>query len=290
MTIEQPIFILGNIRSGTTILYDLLAVHPDVCWFSNYSNRFRQRAFIPLVHRLLDVPLVGRNLKLRIARNRRPRISVPWPDEGDEIYHAYAGFGAVRDGLETDITESMESRLKEKITHHLRYTGKIRFLSKETANNRRIGLLLKMFPDSYFVHVIRDGRAVAASTLKVPWWNSTHIWWLGYTAEEWERRGKQPIELAGLYWQRTVQEIRRQGALLGDRYMELRYEELVPSTRQVMKGLANFAGLTVTDGFLDLLPETLPDQNYKWRAQLSEDQKEALHRAVGEFLAELGYH
>jgi hypothetical protein len=212
VTIEKPIFIVGNIRSGTTILYDLAAVHPDVCWFSNYSNRFPKNAYIPLTHRLLDMPLVGRGIKHRIARNNRPKIGVPWPDEGDDIYHGHAGFGAVRDGVETTLSADMERKLKDKIIQHLRFSGKDRFLSKETANNRRIELLNKMFPDAFFVHLIRDGRAVAASTLKVSWWNDTHIWWLGYTAAEWERRGKAPIELAGLYWRRTVEEIRRQKA------------------------------------------------------------------------------
>jgi hypothetical protein len=289
MEISKPIFILGNIRSGTTILYNLMSVHPDVCWFSNYTNRRPGAGPVALAHRLLDVPGLGTRFKKAIARNVRPGVSIPWPDEGDDIYHAYSGFGKSKDGLETVFTGRMESKLRTAIRNHLKYTGKARFLSKETANNRRIELLNTMFPDACYIHMIRDGRAVASSTLRVPWWNDTHIWWLGFTASAWEKNGKEPIELAALYWQRTVEEIWDKRGLFVDRYIEARYEDLVADTKGVIGALISFCGLAPRPEYFDLLPETLPGGNYKWKEQLSEKEKKVLYECVGPFLDTLGY-
>ena len=123
MHIDRPIFILGNIRSGTTILYNLLATHPEVCWFSNYSDRYPNANAVPLLHRLLDLPVLGNHFKTRLI-HRNPSALIPWPHEGDVIYHDYAGFGQGRDGAEETLTDEMERRFKEKIGGHPRLTGK----------------------------------------------------------------------------------------------------------------------------------------------------------------------
>lgn len=287
--IIKPIIILGNIRSGTTILYHLLAVHPEVCWFSNYSNRYPESKRAAYVHRLLDLPLVGTGFKRAIGGNKRPAIPIPWPDEGDDIYHAYSGFGGTRDGLESTLTDDMQQRLRGVIHRHLRCTGKKRFITKQTANNRRIELLHSMFPDAFCVHMIRDGRAVSNSTLRVPWWNDTHVWWLGHKASEWEEQGKEPVELCALYWKRTIEEVRSKKHLFKSRYIEVRYEELVNDTKGVISSIADFCELRRPQAYMNLLPAGLPDSDIKWRKQLTERQKKILYDAVGDFLESLGY-
>ena len=53
MKFNQPIFILGLSRSGTTILYKLLTSHEDTAYFDNYSSKFYKQPylfrFIPLL-------------------------------------------------------------------------------------------------------------------------------------------------------------------------------------------------------------------------------------------------
>ncbi len=39
MNVERPIFILGPPRSGTSLLYKTLAVHPDLAWFNRNFKR-----------------------------------------------------------------------------------------------------------------------------------------------------------------------------------------------------------------------------------------------------------
>lgn len=290
--ISRPIFIVGGIRSGTTVLYNLMAVHQDVCWFSNHSNRHPGIEAWALVSRLLDFPIVGNRLRCAIASYRRDpsRLELrPFPHEGDAIYHAHCGFGGTRDGVETVMTTQMETRFTRSVEAHLRWTGKSRFLSKQTANNRRLGLIDQMFPDAMFVHMIRDGRAVANSTLRMPWWNDTHVWWLGKTVSQWEADGGEPIELAARYWDHTVKEIRRVGETVGKRYLEVRYENLIEDTRGTIAEIMSFCGLRGSAAVTRFAPESLPDMNTKWREQLTGPQQELVQKSVGALLSELGY-
>ncbi|MBV9253816.1 MAG: sulfotransferase, partial [Actinobacteria bacterium] len=37
---EQPLFLVGAPRSGTSLLYKALCLHPDAAYISNWVNRF----------------------------------------------------------------------------------------------------------------------------------------------------------------------------------------------------------------------------------------------------------
>jgi hypothetical protein len=286
MEIEKPIFIVGSGRSGTTILYNCLSVCPEVCWFSNLTARYPRLSKLAVLHRVLEVPFVGDKVKKGIIRSSRFTIR---PSEGGKIYHAYCGFEHARKTTEDDLSEGMECRLKGIIREHLRLTGKSRFLNKQTSNTQRIGLMNRMFPDAYYVHLLRDGRAVANSLFRVAWWSDVDIWWLGYRPPRWKEMGREPIELCALHWRRDVEEILQNKRLFGDRYIEVRYEELVRDTRGVISTIADCCGLNGQEEFHTFLPGTLPNMNYKWERELTAHQKSILNDSIGEFLVQLGY-
>ena len=39
MDLERPVFMVGMPRSGTTIIYEALALHEDLGWFSSFGVR-----------------------------------------------------------------------------------------------------------------------------------------------------------------------------------------------------------------------------------------------------------
>lgn len=286
MVIEKPIFIVGSGRSGTTVFYNFFAIHPEICWFSNYSDRFVNINLMPLLHRILDLPFVGTVAKKAIISRRKLAIK---PSEAQIIYHDYCGFKYSVKSTEDDLNPALEKKFKDLIKRHMLLTGKKRFLNKQTANNQRIRLINKMFSDAYYIHIIRDGRAVANSLLNVSWWDHTDIWWLGEKPYEWTKKGKQPIELCGLNWKRNVEEILKNKGLFEDRYIEVKYEDFILDVKGTMEKIINFCELSYSDYFIKMLPQTLPNMNYKWKNNLNEEQKTILDITLKPFLAQLGY-
>jgi hypothetical protein len=146
-----------------------------------------------------------------------------------------------------------------------------------------------MFKDAYFIHIIRDGRAVSNSLLNVRWWNDFDIWWLGKKAPDWVTEGREPIELCGLHWKRNVEEILKNKVLFEDRYMEIRYEEFVKDVRGTMRIVANFCELSASKKFFEMLPQSLSNMNFKWKENLTEIQKIKLKKTLKGFLNQLRY-
>lgn len=286
MKITKPIFILGSGRSGTTILYHLLAMHPDVYWFSNITNSHPDHSELAIMNRLIDVPIVGKCIKKSMIQT--PTTSLLYPSEGEKIY-SYYNF---KDNQQTlSPTDNLsEDAFKKSIALQLFLTGKKRFLSKRTANTQRLAVIQTLFPDAFYIHIIRDGRAVAYSLLQTPWWKHLPIWWLtGKTPHEWVQKGDDPIRLCALHWQHNVEEIRKQNKHIAPRYLELRYEDIVTDVPGLLKRILTFCMLPFSNTYLYDLPKTLPNMNYKWKNKLTDHQKNILLDTIGPFVRHLGY-
>lgn len=63
--IDQPIFIIGCPRSGTTVALEIMALHPQLAWVSNYINRFPNRLQLSSLNRIYELPKWGKQLYLQ---------------------------------------------------------------------------------------------------------------------------------------------------------------------------------------------------------------------------------
>lgn len=287
--IDRPVFIVGSGRSGTTVLYNLLAGHPQLCWFSNLTDRYPRMPLLPLAHRLLDVPLFGDRMRRNIVQSNRgfPNIR---PVEAERIYHRYCGFIEDRESTLADRDPAVEARFRAQVEKHVRLTGRPRFVTKQTANNQRLDLMMAMFPDARVVHIIRDGRAVASSLHHVRWWRDIAIWWYGgKTAADWETEGHEPIALCARQWLRDTQACRERAGALGERYLEVRYEDLVQSVPEVMGRMLEHCQLNADARYLQSLPVRLDERNDAWKTRLDAHQQSVLADELEPVLTELGY-
>jgi len=289
--IEKSIFIIGTGRSGTTILYDILATHPELAWFSMLSNNHPgSRGWIRF-HKLLETDTLGDYLKSRIitpTRFSRPITYYLRPNEGADIYTTYCGFDDNRRMTEEDYDAEMERKLKGLIEMHLEVTGKRRFMNKRTANTQRIRLIHRMFPNAYYIHMIRDGRAAIASYLNVDWWKDMTAWSMGVKVSDWNKAGKDPVELATKHWRANLEEILSNKSILA-RYMEVKYEDFVKDTWAETKRMTDFCGLSFPENFKRILPKSLPNMNFKWRKQITQEQSKIIDEYGGDLLKQLGY-
>lgn len=288
MNIYKPIFILGSGRSGTTLLYRLLAIHPDVYWFSNITNRYYNYPKLSIFHRLLELPIIGNVFKKKIV-NLRDNQFFLLPNEGEKIYD-YCGFEDYKKTSKKDITLELKNQFSNIVSCHHAHTKKDRFLSKRTANTQRIDLINGLFSDAIFIHIIRDGRAIACSLMKEKWWKDTKLWWRGgKTPKECEKKRFSPVRIAAMHWQKNVKEILQNKSQLHGRYFEVRYEQFVRVPKETIKNILKFCELKPYPKYLQLIPEKLPNMNYKWRKELNPIEKKEVNKILRKTLRELGY-
>ena len=299
--IERPIFFIGMPRSGTTVIFEAFSAHPELAWFSQYFNRLPRFPSVALLSRIVDLDPRLRRRTEASDRGRRPwndlRVG---PSEAVLAWRHYCGTRFPDDFLIDERAPAAERRrLQATVSKLLRYQGKQRFVAKVTGPPR-IGYLTSLFDDALFIHVIRDGRAVVQSLMRVPFWKDTFrlrepAWRNGLTdgeLERWMRLGRSPIALAALEWGAVIRTARREAERLPDgRYQEVRYEDFVSDPHETLDRLLSFCALRRSAYPHEILDSrfSLRDMNRQWRDRLGADELRALDEAIGDLLVEIGY-
>lgn len=166
--------------------------------------------------------------------------------------------------------------------------GKQQWGDKTPRQVMHIPWLAEAFPQSKFVHVIRDGRDVATSLLKAGWVSSF-------------------LEAAHR-WRERVEAGRTTGKALGrERYYELRYEHLVMQPEETLKSLCGWLGLEyvpqmkcyyenaadyiITNWQLhEMATKPIdPSRAYTWKQNLARREIADFESVAGDLLRELDY-
>ncbi len=289
-SIDRPLFLIGTGRCGSSLLLQLLGYHPDVAWMSHYTNRLPGGPAWAAMHRVHKLPGFEDWL---------PHAQGPWVPQATEHYRALrratdGRFTAPRELTAEDCSPHDRERLRALVEGHLRAQGAPRFLMKHTGF-ARIAYLMAAFPDARFVHVERDGRAVAASLTQVDWWSGEAGWGWGPLSEDQRARyresGYHELALAGLYWEVLMDALRTAiAAAPSGHVFTVRYDALVARPAETLADILAFAELTpslVFDRRVAATPMTSDDQ--RWRQRLSGDDVLRLERALAPSLARFGF-
>jgi len=275
------VFIVGCPRSGTTLLQRMVDAHPEIAvvfethwiprWFEKRRGLTPEGYVTPkLVGRLLE----NRRFKhLKIGREDLERLispSEPVP---------YASFV-------TDIFDL-----------HGEVAGKHLVGDKTPAYVRSVPTLHELWPETKFVHLIRDGRDVFLSLKN---WSKT-----GSAAGRFATWAEDPAATTALWWKWNVRLGQEDGNPLGpDLYHEVRYEELVSEPAKACEALCSFLGLPYDEAMLlfhEGRERTDPDLDAKkawrpvtaglrvWESEMSAEEVERFEAAGGDLLDELGY-
>ena len=268
------LFLLGAPRSGTSLLYRCLALHPDAAWINNYHRRLPAVPELAVLDRAAGrLPgLRGRTwfgpdgdsaYRYGSARTALER-AFPQPVEGEPVF---ARRGVLPRGAEPERPGGPACRPERLVSDFARLrraAGAQVVVSKRIAHNLRVPQLAQLFPDARFVVLTRDGRAVARSLLKVDWWATHHVWWYGGTPADWQREGGDPGELALEHWWREVQAIETGLAdVAPERVLRVTYEELVGCPSVTLRRAAAAGGLDPEDRrwWRGLRQVRFPDRN-----------------------------
>lgn len=244
------------------MFYKCLCLHPDTAWISNWAARYPRAPQLAALNRLprrfaalQDRAWFDESGDAYVYGQPRSRLrrAVPAPVEGEPVY-TRAGVSTGDEATAPDAGPA----LRRAVAALTRWGGGRTFISKRIANNRRVASLLGSFPKARFLHVVRDGRAVARSLANVDWWETSVVTWYGGTPADWRAAGRDPVELCARTW---VEELNAVGTGLHRvpeaQRMVVRYEDALADPAAAMAGIARFADLPVDDDWLSRAVERL---------------------------------
>lgn len=275
MTSTRFLFVVGTGRCGSTLLEKILAAHPEVGWVSNLPRRL---ARVARVLPLAQHPIEAYDL---LAQQVSPMLVDP-----------------CRDLTADDAAPWLERRLRRFFDSHAQDEARPVFMHKFTGWPRA-RLLAAVFPDARFVHVYRDGRSVANSYLQVSWWRGYRgvpEWSFGDLSEEerreWEATDHSWTYLAGFEWKRLMGAFEAARAEIGpERWLDLRYEDLVARPKEETAAVLRFVGLESWDGLDTTLSRLGVSQERRdaYRDELRPEDVSLLESMLASTLARWGY-
>lgn len=275
------LFVVGCPRSGTTLLRRMLDAHPELAitpethWIPRYLEQGigvtpEGIATPELVSSLIASPKFSRTGIRRGELESLLQTSDPMP-YADFVRGFFDLFGHIQ--------------------------GKPLVGDKTPGYVRCLPLLHELFPESRFVHLIRDGRDVALSALG--WRRASKL------AARFSTWKTHPVLTAALWWEQHVRDGQEAGESLGSgTYHEVRYEALIADPTGEAQSICAFLDLAYDEAMLRYhegrtrsepglsakkawLPPTPGLRD--WRAQMRREDVERFEAMAGELLDELGF-
>jgi len=294
---QDPIFVIGLWRSGTTLLHELLALDGRHTYPDTYAS-FGPNHF--LVSAWLFKPILGCLLP---ARRPMDNMAAGW-DRPQEDEFALCNMG-VRSPYLTILFPNRPpqdqqyldleglpppavARWKQAMLWFLKcltVRSPRRIVLKSPAHTCRIRVLLEMFPNARFVHIVRDPYVIFPSTL--------NLWKRLYRDQ-----GLQVPRFEGLEehvfrtFQRMYEVFERDRHLIRPgRFCEVRYEDLVERPIEQMRRVYDDLELGDLDQVLPALAEYFAAQaEYRTnRYQISAETRAEIGRRWGFFIEQYGY-
>jgi len=271
---RQPVFVGGSGRSGTHAVANLLA----------RSARFhlipRELGFhavpaglVGYVRERFDRDELIENLRKKWWRVVPGTVGFEGIVTREQLDEVLREFAAAPD----DRVAASRALVKALLDPHAREAGKPSWIEKTTQTVVGAPVLIAMFPDAGSVHVVRDGRDVACSIVRMPW-------------------GPDSVPEAIEFW---AQRLRRAEtgarALPAGRILVIHLEDLVLLERErTYGGLLDYLGIEDEQTMRSFFASELtPERAHlgRWRAELDRDEQEratAVYRDVLRRLREEG--
>jgi omega-hydroxy-beta-dihydromenaquinone-9 sulfotransferase len=286
-TITKPIIIVGTGRCGSTVFHRVLARHPQVMWLSGFCDHYPTR---PVLNRLAVTAVGNPVLRRLLGWKVQPGECYKFWD-----YYAYGFSEPCRDLVRGDVTVRVKKQVRGAMEAMLT-PSRPRLLIKITGWPR-LGYLNEIFEDAKFIHLVRDGRAVASSLVHVDFWRGwggPQGWRAGLLSAEdqaiWESTDRSFVALAGIEWRiqmRAMEAARR--AVDPARFLEIKYESFCEHPLETFRRVLEFAELPNGPAFEREVAATSIKDSQRWRDGLTPAQQHLLNDLLGEDLMRCGY-
>jgi hypothetical protein len=276
----KPVFIIGAPGSGTTLMYDTLCTHRDLA----YVTLNMLRAGIHKHGRFVGDSRTAL-FKMQTLLHRDQASNVP--HEANAFWLRY--FGTYNYMTENDFVPEMATYYRKNVLAVQNLWKRPRFINKNLQHCVRVRILDRIFPDAKFIHIIRDGRAVAYSIMNKKGEANPTMFLLSLKKILGDRHRPNRSELFnyGRAWSELVKMARGASAFGPGRYYELRYEDLISQPHDELKKVADFCELDWYKEFEKNIPKT-SNMNTKWKQKADDSQKSDLEESTLELRQSLG--
>lgn len=275
---SPPFFLVGNPRSGTKMLRELLNASPDL-WMSEVESHFIPK-FTRTIARYGDLA-TREGFDRLTAALRGTRAFWQWEHRGVRVPADEWWAACPRHDWPGIVTGLFRCVHRREAPESPKPWAEIVWGDKTPVYMAEIPLLAALFPQARFIHIVRDPRDCVLST-ESAWGNSPLR-----TAQEWADR---------------VRSCRTAGRALGAaRYLELRYEDLVADVRGELARIFEFLGvpLPADAGRLRRAPENLgaargarevvAGNTAKWKGRMEPELRRGIEEITGDLLDAYGY-
>ncbi|MFW6058712.1 MAG: sulfotransferase family protein [Phycisphaeraceae bacterium] len=240
---DNPVFLVGAERSGTTLLRLMLGHHPSLAWVNEFEYA----------------------VDMVTADGRFPDLAQ---------YTAWLGRHRIfrASGCTIDPSLDYPALMRDFLEQRRKRAGKAQV---HATCHRHFDRLLHIWPAARFIHLVRDGRDVAHSVIRMGWAGNVYT-----AAWRW-------IEAERLW-------TRLRGRLPEERYIELHYETLLAQPERELRRLCAFIGVAYDPAMLRYDRDSTyekpdPALAQQWRRKLSSYEVRLAEARIGDMLMERGY-
>jgi Sulfotransferase family len=211
---KQIGFIVGTGRCGTTILGQVLNSHSKIC----VPHELQIIVGIGNGDRLYEKYMAG-EFKDYKAEDFIRLINGCCP------YYFEKYFDYIQHFRDLNYPQNDLRKLLIGLFDHICFHFKKDiFLEQTPWQGQRLEILKKLFPGMKVIHIVRDGRDVAISYARTPWWS-------------------KDIGQNLLQWQREVKVISDFGRRNPENFLEIRYEDLVTEPESILTNVLQMFAL-----------------------------------------------
>lgn len=250
-----PVFVVGYMRSGTTLLHSILAAHPDV-FSSAYETKYFEyfalfRHLYPdprdkaarasLMQTIADIILNGNIRPVRRAAPGYCPAEPPLPPA--EIAALVAA---------TQPDPAYGAIYRQVFDHLAARAGKRRWIEKTPQHTYFIDAIKAAMPDALFVEIVRDPRDVLASKKRYKEVVGTSR---KFSEEERAYLAVQRVYdpfWDALAWRMAARAVRQAEARWRDSLFTVRYEGLVAAPEETLRAVCDFLALPFDAAMLDV--------------------------------------
>jgi hypothetical protein len=301
---ESFVFIIGSPRSGTTVLGEMLDVHPLLCqWYEPYfvwDRFFRSAPHDERTPADATDPVKAyiynrfrryrRRKKCLVLVDKSPRNSLKIPFI-QKIFPQARFVHLLRDGRDATLSIHREWQRRRAIVRDQSRQGRFNYpraMQVLTAFLARQTLLRDKLDALWFEthgHIIDKKKQLHRLR-----WNGEIGW--GPRFKDWQQVYAESslLQFNARQWRACVESIRRDwDCIQASHRMTLKYEDLVDRPEENIDRILDFIGVDSSEAFKASLPRMMAGNYQKWKKAFTPDQLAEIHPVLTPLLIELGY-